>query len=67
MAQILARIYSQISSGHNLAKIERGGGVGGQVVSVLPFYLHDPSLNPAEVIYFVCVKKYLKRLKRGRQ
>ena len=33
----------------------RGGGGGGQVVSVLTFYTDDPSSNPAEVYNFYSI------------
>ena len=59
----------RLSSGHwSYAKLDQEvwetlmslGGGGGQVVSMLAFYFHDPSSNPAEVYSFYslnCLKR----------
>ena len=36
---------------------------GGWVLSVLPLYFDEPSLNPAEVFYFYCVNCFWKEWK----
>ena len=41
-----------------LARLGRGGGL---VVSVLAFYSHDPSLNPAGYLNFLCGKTKMNK------
>ena len=41
------------------------GRGGGQVVSVLPFYSNDPSLNPAEVYNFSVKRTKINKNEAG--
>ena len=50
--QCLADLFNWFGFDQTGKRVGRGGGGGGQVVSVLTFHSDDPSSNPAEAYSF---------------